>query len=99
MKDRNILEQNFKIQSSYEDYKNFMEILRGDTQFFVENGIIDYSLLLGIHNRLKQSITSPVFLSSQMQLSNKSCLTQHFDSPNQDCRYVFGIIDILTNFK
>lgn len=35
-----------------------MKILQQDAQFFAENGIIDYSLLVGVHNRSMHTSTN-----------------------------------------
>jgi len=54
-KDLNIIQDKEKIVLSKELTDVFTNILDKDAKFFQENSIIDYSLLVGIHN-LEQGI-------------------------------------------
>ena len=49
-KDNDFIEEERKINIGPDRKIVLMEQMRLDSEFFVENHIIDYSLLLGIHN-------------------------------------------------
>ena len=50
LKDLDFLENKTKLLVKFEEYEEFMNIVRSDAKFFEENNIIDYSMLVGIHN-------------------------------------------------
>lgn len=50
LKDVDFLSKKEVFKVGPENKQRIMEILRLDAQFFAENNIIDYSLLVGIHN-------------------------------------------------
>ncbi|NWI28382.1 PI42C kinase, partial [Sula dactylatra] len=49
LKDMDFLNKNEKVYVAEEDQKDFMEKLKRDVEFLVQLKIMDYSLLLGIH--------------------------------------------------
>ncbi|KAL4484387.1 hypothetical protein ABPG74_019564 [Tetrahymena malaccensis] len=57
-KDLNFLNQKIKIQVRPEQYTTFLEVVRKDCHFFEQNEIIDYSMLLGLHNSRREKRTS-----------------------------------------
>ena len=48
-KDLNFIEDAVKLDLENYDKTFFLNTLKADTEFFMQNNIIDYSLLLGIH--------------------------------------------------
>lgn len=50
-KDLNILEKKLKFAISPKDYRDLVDQLKKDADFLAEKNIIDYSLLVGIHDR------------------------------------------------
>ena len=52
-KDLDFRNENKRIMISCHDYDRIVTILNEDVNFLVENHIIDYSLLVGIHDRMK----------------------------------------------
>ena len=62
LKDVDFLNKKEVFKVGYENKQRIMNILRQDAQFFADNNIIDYSLLVGIHNRSEHPST---FLSRQ----------------------------------
>ena len=55
LKDLDFINMNYKIKLGKEKRKIFLKQIRSDAKFLSENEILDYSLLLGIHNRTKHS--------------------------------------------
>ena len=51
LKDLDFLNKKEVFKVGHENKQRILNILRMDAQFFAENKIIDYSLLIGIHNR------------------------------------------------
>ncbi len=54
-KDLDFKNEKAAIKVSCEDYDTIVDILNEDIKFLMENNIIDYSLLIGIHDRLKST--------------------------------------------
>jgi 1-phosphatidylinositol-4-phosphate 5-kinase len=50
LKDQDFIERKERFKLEFMDKKLLMQQLSRDTQFFIENRIIDYSLLVGIHD-------------------------------------------------
>lgn len=50
LKDLDFLEKKQQLSVRGELYEEFMSVVRKDAQFFEENNIIDYSMLVGIHH-------------------------------------------------
>ncbi len=87
-----------------------LQVLAKDCEFFNKQGIIDFSLLVGIHDK---TFNNPEVSAEHSQDSSGSnfddfsedfenreiptCFT--FDSPNKKETYLLGIIDILTPFS
>lgn len=65
--------------------------LKSDTEFFVSRNIIDYSLLLGIHERRMDGGTNP-------QGDDDTGEARSFSSADGSCVYYIGIIDILCEY-
>ncbi|EGR34874.1 phosphatidylinositol-4-phosphate 5-kinase, putative [Ichthyophthirius multifiliis] len=87
LKDLDFIENKQKILINYEKYIQFMDIIQKDAEFFAQNNIMDYSLLVGIHQK-----------NLQKQYSIKQNMSQIISSDNKFI-YYFGIIDILTCFN
>lgn len=51
LKDLDFLENKTKIQAKFEEYEEFMSVVKKDAKFFEDNNIIDYSMLVGIHHK------------------------------------------------
>ncbi|EAR82478.2 phosphatidylinositol 4-phosphate 5-kinase (macronuclear) [Tetrahymena thermophila SB210] len=101
-KDLNFLNQKMKVQVRPEQYHTFMEVVKKDCHFFEQNEVIDYSMLLGLHNsrREKRTTDTDILLSAQdnfiEQEEESICLMK---SRSHEITYHFGIIDILTCFN
>lgn len=50
LKDLNVIEKKFKLKLSKENAEVIMDQINKDCKFFEECSIIDYSLLIGVHN-------------------------------------------------
>jgi len=50
MKDCDLLERKEKFYVGEYNKKRIMDIIKKDCTFFIENSIIDYSLLIGVNN-------------------------------------------------
>jgi len=61
--------------------RQLMEIVRKDAEFFAENNILDYSLLIGIHNKGIHSPTGGSRVNS-MESDSKSPHTSRQTVPN-----------------
>lgn len=55
MKDLDFLESKMKLQVKYEQYDEFISVVKKDAKFFEDNNIIDYSLLVGVHHKNNQA--------------------------------------------
>ena len=67
-----------------------------DADFFAKNNIIDYSLLLGVHeNNLIQTSMRSEITAYDVESEDISII----QSKTGDKIFFFGIIDILTSFK
>jgi Phosphatidylinositol-4-phosphate 5-kinase len=66
-KDLNIIQSKDKIILTPELADAFINILEKDTRFFIDNNIIDYSLLFGIH-----------YIDRESGLSNGTNYPEHF---------------------
>ncbi|KAL4492363.1 hypothetical protein ABPG72_005498 [Tetrahymena utriculariae] len=111
MKDLDFLEKKTKIQAKFDEYEEFMNVVKKDAKFFEENNIIDYSMLVGVHNnsmsnlnpeqsdQVSQTIRDQF---SRVQQQRDFKLTRDissFYSRDNRIYYLFGIIDILTCFN
>lgn len=67
LKDLDFLNKKDSFKVGHDNKQRIMQILRQDAQFFAENNIIDYSLLVGIHNRSEHPST---FLSRRDSMEN-----------------------------
>ena len=67
LKDLDFLNKKDIFKVGHENKQRIIEILRMDSQFFAQNNIIDYSLLVGIHNRSEHPST---FMSRQDSLED-----------------------------
>ncbi len=57
LKDLDFLNKKEVFKVGHENRERLVKILRRDAQFFAENNIIDYSLLVGVHNRSEHPST------------------------------------------
>lgn len=57
LKDLDFLQKKDVFKVGHENKEKIVKILRQDAQFFADNNIIDYSLLVGIHNRSEHPST------------------------------------------
>lgn len=110
MKDLDFLKRIKHLTVTGTQKDHILDIIKDDCDFFARQGIIDYSLLVGVHykNRaddadMQHKTTEedfqfdeelPDFINHQ---DTSKCVT--FDSPNGTERYLIGIIDILTPFN
>ena len=67
LKDLDFLNKKDVFKVGHENKQRIAHILRLDAQFFAENNIIDYSLLVGVHNRSEHPST---FLSRRDSMEN-----------------------------
>ena len=70
LKDKNLLNNNRKIYLDQLSAQRLLDIIHKDVEFFKENTIIDYSLLLGIH---KVTLEDEAFVKPE--LKNRTRLT------------------------
>ena len=63
LKDLEALEQGLKIGIGEERRKALLETIRSDTQWLATQGVIDYSLLVGIHDFVRREACAPLLLS------------------------------------
>jgi len=67
-KDLNILQDKEKIVLSRDIADIFSSILDKDAKFFEENSIIDYSLLVGIHNLEQEEMSTKDISQNKKQI-------------------------------
>jgi len=53
LKDLNFLNEKEKFIIGHENKERLIQIMKKDAEFFAEVGIIDYSLLIGVHDYVK----------------------------------------------
>ena len=70
------------------------EQLKKDTEFFASRNIIDYSLLLGVHDR--RIVTDNI--AGQTPIEEEVGQGRSFSSIDGSCVYYLGIIDILCEY-
>ncbi|KAL4446054.1 hypothetical protein ABPG74_011046 [Tetrahymena malaccensis] len=111
MKDLDFLEKKTKIQAKFDEYEEFMNVVKKDAKFFEENNIIDYSMLVGIHNnslsnlnpelsdQVSQTIKDHFSRAQQQRDFKQTRDISSFYSRDNKIYYLFGIIDILTCFN
>ena len=51
LKDQDFLDKKEKIKIGHANKRRIMQIIEKDSAFFNQENIIDYSLLVGVHNR------------------------------------------------
>ena len=80
-----------------------MKIIRKDADFFRKLNIIDYSLLVGVVRKNEGNLRNE-FMNLSSKIANESELesylkeTRYFDNVQKNESYIFGIIDILTEY-
>ena len=67
LKDNDFLDKKEVFKVGHENRQKILEILRQDAQFFADNNIIDYSLLVGVHNKSENPST---FMSRRNSLGD-----------------------------
>jgi hypothetical protein len=73
LKDQNAIDNKFKIKLHKNTATRLVEILKKDCEFFVKNNIIDYSLLIGIHeldSSEQEAQSSDIFNFNDISLEN-----------------------------
>lgn len=96
LKDNDFIARKEIVQVGEEAKQIICKQLRNDANFFAAHNVIDYSLLLGIHDK---RISSGVAASSSEGHTGEA---RSFQSVDRTCVYYIGIIDILcqyTTFK
>ena len=80
LKDLDFLDRNEKFKVAGEHKEQLLKIIQKDANFFKECGIIDYSMLVGVHevNRHKNDIESPS--------NNSQSFISDFDMPQNSTR-------------
>eukprot|EP00828_Plagiopyla_frontata_P047341 TRINITY_DN8718_c0_g1_i1.p2 TRINITY_DN8718_c0_g1~~TRINITY_DN8718_c0_g1_i1.p2 ORF type:complete len:180 (-),score=38.44 TRINITY_DN8718_c0_g1_i1:135-674(-) len=91
-KDLNAIEDNFKLLLSQEDQLTYQQQIENDCKFFEKNNIIDYSLLIGIHEMPKEQIENP---QENLLKGGRGI----YYSTNKKFIYYIGIIDFLTSYN
>jgi hypothetical protein len=83
LKDLDLLDkkENMKIGAVYR--RKLLEIIKADTKFFQNNSIIDYSLLIGIHNKGEHA-------NDTVPLSSKRLIDAQDFSSSRDPSSPFG---------
>jgi len=78
----------FKV--GYENRTRILEILRQDAQFFADNNIIDYSLLVGVHNRSEHPST---FMSRRNSLGENQMQFDAAGTPVEDTQSALNTLN------
>ena len=81
LKDLDFLNKKDVFKVGHENRTRILEILRQDAQFFAENNIIDYSLLVGVHNRSEHPST---FMSRRNSLGDQQMQFDAAGTPVDD---------------
>jgi len=102
-KDLNMIMNKEKIMLPPELADSFVDIIEKDSKFFEENGILDYSLLMGIHylTQEEQNNRDAGYTGPRKSLYEAKSLNAKEGVLSSDGTklYFFGIIDILTHFN
>ena len=94
-KDVNFLLDQFKLELSDPQYTEMVLQLEADTNFFKQNKLIDYSLLLGV-SQVTDSEKSAIRSGGLQRARDESSLV--FYSADKKVMYFLCIIDFLTSF-
>mmetsp|Transcript_21874 Transcript_21874/g.33917 ORF Transcript_21874/g.33917 Transcript_21874/m.33917 type:complete len:114 (+) Transcript_21874:3764-4105(+) len=73
LKDNNFLQEKRRFQVGRDAKAQLMKIIEKDAAFFARQGILDYSLLLGVHERRQSSakmVTVPEHASESSQIDD-----------------------------
>jgi len=99
LKDVDFQQANERIHVGEERRKVLLEQIKRDSDFLSSNNIIDYSLLLGIHDKEKSAAHSvePTSPQSVACVANRDSSTGMLSADHQ-LVYFMGIIDILTPY-
>jgi hypothetical protein len=73
--------------------------IESDAQFLANNNIIDYSLLVGVVPRDKDSNQIPMFDMEEVGLSKQGKKGSFIENTSGDSHFYIGIIDALTPFN
>jgi len=102
-KDLNMIMNKEKIMLPPDLADSFLDIIDKDSRFFEENGILDYSLLMGIHylSPEEQNNKDTNYVGPRKSLYEAKALNAKEGVLSSDGTklYFFGIIDILTHFN
>jgi Ca2+-binding EF-hand superfamily protein len=91
LKDNDFIARKESINVGSEGRKIICEQLRRDADFFAAHNVIDYSLLLGIHDKS--------LASEGASSGNEAGEARSFPSTDGTCVYYIGIIDILCQYN
>lgn len=103
-KDMNAIKNNFKVKVTPGKAKILLEQIKNDCKFFENNQIIDYSLLIGVHNKNKKKLYEfkPEISLSMGDINLTGIKSEEevgIVSADGNYEYFIGIIDILTSFN
>ncbi|KAF4680354.1 hypothetical protein FOZ60_013669 [Perkinsus olseni] len=106
LKDSDFENLGLKIRIGEASRAALLEQIRRDCEFFARHNIIDYSMLLGIHENssvemsVKRENTGGNGLDGETQLEQgrKYRSSTVFDAVDGSCKYFLGMIDILTEY-
>ncbi|VEU23400.1 DEKNAAC104619 [Brettanomyces naardenensis] len=111
LKDLNFLKSNEKIHLSPQRRKAVLEQLRKDVDFLERTNIMDYSLLLGVHNMTDEELNAPEDQEPSFLSTRDPETSKIFVLPDGGIRaadagghelpviYYMAIIDCLTNYS
>lgn len=98
-KDNNFLEENGTMKLPKVIYERLTAQIEKDSAFLADNGIIDYSLLIGSIEASGDPNVRPMFQVGEALFSSKEGRRQSFvESHDGTMHYYVGIIDTLTAF-
>jgi len=95
LKDVDYQQANEKIRISQDRREHLLAQIRRDSEFLASNNIIDYSLLLGIHEKEN---TLQMDTSTQQSPETKPEQSPGLLADDNKTMYFMGIIDILTPY-
>ena len=96
LKDNDFISLKRSVNCPIEIAKELNLTIAKDCEFFVRNAIIDYSLLIGIH---EVSAASPMLHEEPEEIQEDNSYFMRVNSQDGRHVYFFGIIDILTTYN
>nr|7QIE_A Chain A, Phosphatidylinositol 5-phosphate 4-kinase type-2 gamma [Homo sapiens]7QIE_B Chain B, Phosphatidylinositol 5-phosphate 4-kinase type-2 gamma [Homo sapiens]7QIE_C Chain C, Phosphatidylinositol 5-phosphate 4-kinase type-2 gamma [Homo sapiens]7QIE_D Chain D, Phosphatidylinositol 5-phosphate 4-kinase type-2 gamma [Homo sapiens]8BQ4_A Chain A, Phosphatidylinositol 5-phosphate 4-kinase type-2 gamma [Homo sapiens]8BQ4_B Chain B, Phosphatidylinositol 5-phosphate 4-kinase type-2 gamma [Homo len=98
LKDMDFLNKNQKVYIGEEEKKIFLEKLKRDVEFLVQLKIMDYSLLLGIHDIIRGSEPEEELGPGEFESFIDVYAIRSAEGAPQKEVYFMGLIDILTQY-